>query len=80
MNSRLYSLCPGAGHQAMFHHRKHPIPARMEAPMSLRKKPAISEKQIAASWANGRQSHVPATLACGERIRAADLAPNHPRY
>ncbi len=39
--------------------------------MSLRKKPTITEKRIAASQANGRRARGPATRAGRERIRAA---------
>ena len=41
--------------------------------MSLRKKPTITAKRIAASRANGRRSRGPATVAWRENIRAAHL-------
>ena len=40
--------------------------------MSLTKKPTMTEKSVAASQANGRQSHGPATPGGRERIRAAN--------
>ncbi len=40
--------------------------------MSLTKKPTMAEKRAAASQANGRRSHGPATPGGRERIRAAN--------
>jgi hypothetical protein len=40
--------------------------------MSLRKKPTITEKRVAASQANGRRSHGPATHKGRKRIRDAN--------
>jgi hypothetical protein len=41
--------------------------------MSLRKKPTITDKRLAASQANGRRSQGPATPEGRERIRAANI-------
>jgi hypothetical protein len=41
--------------------------------MSLRKRPTITDKRVAASQANGRRSHGPATPEGRERIRAANI-------
>src|SRR5208282_1781176 len=41
--------------------------------MSLRKKPTITEKSVAASRANGRRSRGPSTAEWREKIRAALL-------
>ena len=41
--------------------------------MSLRKKPTITAKRVAASQANGRRARGPSTAARREKIRAALL-------
>jgi hypothetical protein len=56
----------------MAYDRKRPIPARREVRMSLTKKPTMTKKRLAASQANGRKSHGPATPQGRERIREAN--------